>query len=94
LNRTAEKAETLSAAQVSANRQEGEAPRARDRDIQAIARKKKREIARHVLAAGSCDKKKTIGACCPGTYQPTNHACHLEVSRVIGAIEHYRERRP
>jgi len=58
LSRTAEKAETLSAAQVSANRQEGEAPRARDRDIQAIARKKKREIARHVLAAGSCDKKK------------------------------------
>jgi len=73
LNRTAEKAETLSAAQVSANRQEGEAPRARDRDIQAIARKKKREIARHVLAAGSCDKKKTIGACWPwnlSTYQP------------------------
>jgi len=76
LNRTAEKAETLSAAQVSANRQEGEAPRARDRDIQAIARKKKREIARHVLAAGSCDKKKTIGACWPWNLStvPTTHA--------------------
>jgi len=50
--------------------------RARDRDIQAIARKKKREIARHVLAAGSCDKKKTIGACWPWNLStvPTTHA--------------------